>query len=79
VLLLLLWWWWCLDKLTSEQYVVLLNTLNPYDKQRAKRVLLELDFQPDHKMDFQEFAAIHQNYPTLLYPAFKFQLRYVDR
>lgn len=63
-----------MERITSEQYVVLLNTINPYDKQRAKRVLMELDLDPKSRMTFQQFAKLHAQFPTVLHPAFKFQL-----
>lgn len=53
---------------------MLLNTINPFDKQRCRRVLKELDLDPLQKMTYDAFVTIHAQFPTILYPAFKFQL-----
>lgn len=40
--------------ITHAQFVTLLNTLNPFDKQRAKRALQELQMIPDKNMEFDQ-------------------------
>ncbi len=38
--------------ITHAQFVTLLNSLNPFDKSRAKRALQELQMIPDKSMEF---------------------------
>ena len=38
--------------ITHAQFVTLLNSLNPFDKSRAKRALQELQMIPDKAMEY---------------------------
>ena len=59
--------------ITHAQFVTLLNTLNPFDKQRAKRALQELQMIPDKNMEFDQFAAYNDEFPNIMHPAFRLQ------
>jgi hypothetical protein len=61
-------------RLTKEEFVELLNILNPFDKMRAKRALMELDLNHSKPISFQDFKLINERFPVILHPAFKFQL-----
>jgi hypothetical protein len=60
--------------ITHMQLITLLNQLHPYDKQRTKRALAELDMSPGKVMTWKEFNEINGKLPTIFYPAFKLQL-----
>ncbi len=59
--------------ITHAEFVTLLNTLNPFDKQRAKRALQELQMIEGKKMEFAEFARLNDEFPNAMYPAFALQ------
>lgn len=59
--------------ITHAQFVTLLNTLNPFDKRRAKRALQELQMIPDKEMKFKEFATLNDEFPNIMHPAFQLQ------
>lgn len=65
--------------ITHMQLITLLNQLHPFDKQRTKRALAELDMSPEKVMTWAEFNEINGKLPTLLYPAFKLQLNMRDK
>lgn len=56
-----------------EQFIKLINDLNPFDKKAARRALKEIQLVPGKKMTFGEFFSINKKFPTLMYPAFRFQ------
>lgn len=60
-------------KITHEQFVALLNLLHPYDKRGAKRALKELNMIKGQVMKFPEFELLAAQFPTMFYPAFRFQ------
>jgi len=59
--------------ITHAEFVTLLNTLNPFEKQRAKRALQELQMVEGKKMDFDEFKRMNEEFPNTMYPAFRLQ------
>ena len=59
--------------ISHAEFVTLLNSLNPFDKQRAKRALQELQMVEDKEMDFEEFARMNDEFPNAMYPAFRLQ------
>ncbi len=59
--------------ITHAQFVSLLNAINPFDKQRAKRALQELNMVEDKNMEFDEFARMNDEFPNAMYPAFRLQ------
>lgn len=59
--------------ITHAQFVTLLNTLNPFDKRRAKRALQELNMVPNKEMKFEEFARLNEQFPNIMHPAFRLQ------
>ncbi len=59
--------------ITHAQFVTLLNSLNPFDKSRAKRALQELQMIPDKAMKFDEFARLNDEFPNIMHPAFRLQ------
>jgi len=65
--------------ITHLQLIALLNQLHPFDKQRTKRALAELDMSPEKVMTWAEFNEIDGKLPTLFYPAFKLQLNMRDK
>lgn len=65
--------------ITHEQLIKLLNQLHPFDKQRTKRALAELDMSPEKVMTWNEFNDINGRLPTILYPAFRLQFAMRDR
>ena len=60
-------------QITHEQFIALLNVINPYDKKAARRCLKEIQLVPGKKMTFGEFRRVNDNFPTLFYPAFRLQ------
>ena len=46
---------------------------------RAKRALTEMELKTDKAMKFHEFAAIHERFPALFYPAFRLQKSMRDK
>jgi hypothetical protein len=65
--------------ITHQQLIMLLNQLHPFDKQRTKRALAELDMSPGKVMTWAEFKEINGRLPTIFYPAFKLQLNMRDK
>ena len=59
--------------ITHTHFVTLLNSLNPFDKSRAKRALQELQMIPDKVMNYTEFARLHDEFPNIMHPAFRLQ------
>ena len=60
-------------EISHEQFISLVNVVNPYDKKMARRALKEINLVPGKKMEFKEFARVNANFPTLFHPVFKFQ------
>ena len=60
-------------QLTHENFIGLINALNPFEKRVARRALREIQLVPGKKMTFGEFFTISKKFPMLLYPAFRFQ------
>ncbi len=59
--------------ITHAEFVTLLNTLNPFEKQRAKRALQELQMVEGKKMEFDEFCRMNEEFPNTMHPAFRLQ------
>ena len=59
--------------ITHAEFVSLLNTLNPFEKQRAKRALQELQMVEGKKMEFPEFCRYNEEFPVIMHPAFALQ------
>jgi hypothetical protein len=59
--------------LLHEQFIQLVNTVNPYDKKLAKRSLKEVSLMPGTEMDFAEFSRLSDTFPSLFKSFFSFQ------
>ena len=59
--------------ITHPEFVTLLNTLNPFEKQRAKRALQEIQVNEGKQMKFEEFVQLNDEFPNTMYPAFRLQ------
>lgn len=47
---------------TFDEFLVLLQSLHPYNYAQAKQTLDRLDLDPQHGISFETFLAIHQKY-----------------
>lgn len=59
--------------ITQADYIDLLNDLHPFDKAPAVRVLKVMKNRPDKEMTFDEFVAVNDKYPTMMFPHFRLQ------
>ena len=60
----------------KDELDLFVNTLHSGGVQgNVMHALQSLDFNGDGKFDFQEFEALNEKFPTVLYPAFRLQVR----
>jgi hypothetical protein len=59
--------------ITTEQFTDLLNVLNPYEKRRAKKAMLNLALEPRKMISYPEFEHMYNQFPNILHTAFELQ------
>ncbi len=57
----------------ASLFTSFVDKLHPYEKQRAKRALKGLNFEPTQKLTYKDVKRINDENPALFYPAYQFQ------